>query len=499
MLDALRTPARLRRDNGSAPASASSEDDIDCVEFLRECGLQQYQVVLLKNCGASDGTHLSRRRLALVRGQADLCAMNVRRFDHQKALMLHIRETLRFPQFRSPLRHQESSFRQEIEELQRKEASAEAAAAATTTMAAAAVAAASAPNSADGSRRPSVFQPSSRRSVLHSAGAGSMLPLSGAAGANRDRRKSFDEAAWSAIHGLRAQASDEARFERLDRIRDVDGLVAEPVTAQSNEDSSFLRRQRRWTMDHESRSSHVAAGRAYGDQALQLNILRSQLAKLERDVLDEFRSVANCERASILFMDNRRMELVLLLSPSAGAISTRDVIRFPSTQGAAGYAATSGEVVNMTDCYSDSRFNQSVDKLTGHRTRCLLCAPIRSRMGGGRVIAVLELINKLGAPLPGSTLSWPVFGSDEERLVQSYALRVADELENRFLMLLGAYSSLVSRDSGLGNPLDPLAMAGSEPPPPPPQAKGPPEPPESGRRAGQPSAIEEGDESIGEA
>lgn len=42
----------------------------------------------------------------------------------------------------------------------------------------------------------------------------------------------------------------------------------------------------------------------------------------------------------------------------------------------------------------DSRFNRDIDKLTGYRTRTLLCMPIKDCTGD--VIGVAQVINKLG-------------------------------------------------------------------------------------------------------
>jgi len=54
--------------------------------------------------------------------------------------------------------------------------------------------------------------------------------------------------------------------------------------------------------------------------------------------------------------------------------------RIPRNAGIAGHVATSGEVVNIPDCYSDDRFNQDSDKKSGFTTRSMLVAPLSKQV-----------------------------------------------------------------------------------------------------------------------
>ena len=91
----------------------------------------------------------------------------------------------------------------------------------------------------------------------------------------------------------------------------------------------------------------------------------------------------------------------------------------PIGQGIAGRVAATGETINIADAYADERFNQEVDRRTGYRTRSILCAPVVDV--GGRVVAVLQLLNRLdGAP----------FDEDDERLLGSFVGQIAIALRN---------------------------------------------------------------------
>lgn len=66
-------------------------------------------------------------------------------------------------------------------------------------------------------------------------------------------------------------------------------------------------------------------------------------------------------------------------------------IRFPIGTGIAGQVALTGEILNITDAYSDPRFNRKVDAITGYKTETILCMPIYIH---GSLIGVVQMVNK---------------------------------------------------------------------------------------------------------
>ena len=131
----------------------------------------------------------------------------------------------------------------------------------------------------------------------------------------------------------------------------------------------------------------------------------------------------------------------------------------------AGYAALSGQVVNVGDAYrppagSPFRISRSFDERTGYRTRSMLVVPMRDHQEV--VIGVLQLINKKRDP--ASTLA-PVslveeqvvpFATVDEELVSSLASQAAVAIENADLIrrirrlfeefILGAVAAVEMRD-----------------------------------------------------
>jgi CheY-like chemotaxis protein len=105
---------------------------------------------------------------------------------------------------------------------------------------------------------------------------------------------------------------------------------------------------------------------------------------LAREVVDEMAA----DRSSIFLLDGDRHELWSRVALGMG----RQVIRFPADRGIAGHVAVTGAVLNVPDPYADPRFNQTVDRQTGYRTRSILCGPLRG--GDGRTLGVLQVLNK---------------------------------------------------------------------------------------------------------
>ncbi|OWF36193.1 cAMP and cAMP-inhibited cGMP 3',5'-cyclic phosphodiesterase 10A-like [Mizuhopecten yessoensis] len=111
------------------------------------------------------------------------------------------------------------------------------------------------------------------------------------------------------------------------------------------------------------------------------------------------KNLVNADRCSLFLVDEETNELYAdyfdegkKTTDGQSIISKKSQIRFSRDKGIAGYVARSGEVLNILDAYMDSRFNREVDKLTGYRTRNILCMPIVSK---DQVVGVVQLINSL--------------------------------------------------------------------------------------------------------
>lgn len=113
--------------------------------------------------------------------------------------------------------------------------------------------------------------------------------------------------------------------------------------------------------------------------AADLDAMLERVINLARDVLD-------AERGTVFLYDMGTDSLV-----SRVATGNKE-IRVPQGVGIVGECATTQKIVNVTDCYSDTRFNQEVDKATGYLSRCLIAIPLIGV--NGELVGVLQVLNK---------------------------------------------------------------------------------------------------------
>jgi len=69
-------------------------------------------------------------------------------------------------------------------------------------------------------------------------------------------------------------------------------------------------------------------------------------------------------------------------------------VGIPNGRGIAGLVAATKRPINLADAYEHPNFDIRFDKLTGYRTRSVLCVPMLSSQG--EVIGVVQVLNKLG-------------------------------------------------------------------------------------------------------
>ena len=94
------------------------------------------------------------------------------------------------------------------------------------------------------------------------------------------------------------------------------------------------------------------------------------------------------ERGSIFIIDQNTGHLYSLYAHGL----EKPNIHLNLKLGIAGLVAVSGQILNIKDAASDDRFDSSVDKKTGYRTRTILALPLIDQ--NGENIGVLEVINK---------------------------------------------------------------------------------------------------------
>ena len=142
-------------------------------------------------------------------------------------------------------------------------------------------------------------------------------------------------------------------------------------------------------------------------------------------ICSKVQSLLGSERCTVFIVDKERKELYTTESMSYGMGPSlpidRDkatLISFPMDRGIAGAVATTGLPVNIPDAYKDSRFNQTMDKETGFRTRSILCMAIKNHRG--EIAGVLQVMNKKHG----------TFDEEDEKLLSAFCAQAAVAIEN---------------------------------------------------------------------
>lgn len=94
--------------------------------------------------------------------------------------------------------------------------------------------------------------------------------------------------------------------------------------------------------------------------------------------------IVDADRCTLYLADMNKKQLVVM----QGNVD----IRLPWDKGIAGNVCTTGQIVNIPDCYADPRFDRSFDAKTGYVTKSMLCMPIFA--ADRTVVGVLQLINR---------------------------------------------------------------------------------------------------------
>lgn len=145
-------------------------------------------------------------------------------------------------------------------------------------------------------------------------------------------------------------------------------------------------------------------------QMLKQKDLNSFLLNVVRSIFDEVdtmdvviekimafaKRLVSADRCSLFMFDLKTSELYANLfdegdeDGSGFKFRSGREIRFPISKGIAGYVASSGELLNISEPYRDPRFNRDVDLKTGYITKSVLCVPVRCK---GSIIGVVEMVN----------------------------------------------------------------------------------------------------------
>ena len=105
-----------------------------------------------------------------------------------------------------------------------------------------------------------------------------------------------------------------------------------------------------------------------------------------KEVVDASRSILDADRGTVFLYDEENDELVIRVATGI------EPIRLPADKGIVGESAQTRKLINVPDCYADSRFNRDIDKQTGYKSRCMLTIPLIGYEDS--LVGVLQILNK---------------------------------------------------------------------------------------------------------
>lgn len=142
---------------------------------------------------------------------------------------------------------------------------------------------------------------------------------------------------------------------------------------------------------------------------------------LER-IMTTSRQALAAETVSLLLVDDTpgpgQGQLVFTVAQGPASARLQTGFRLDRGEGLAGWVAEAAAPLLVADVYDDPRFNQDVDRLTGYRTRSMICVPLIYR---DRVVGVVQGINKQGGG---------VFGDDDLETFSLLAAQAAVAIVN---------------------------------------------------------------------
>lgn len=104
------------------------------------------------------------------------------------------------------------------------------------------------------------------------------------------------------------------------------------------------------------------------------------------EVVNASREILDADRGTVFLYEEDADELVVRVGTEL------DQIRIRADRGIVGECAKTRKLINVPDCYADSRFNRTIDKKTGYRSRCMLTIPLIGY--DESLIGVLQILNK---------------------------------------------------------------------------------------------------------
>jgi len=141
------------------------------------------------------------------------------------------------------------------------------------------------------------------------------------------------------------------------------------------------------------------------------------------------------DRVGLFVLSEDKRSMVLKVSERSKGV------RLP-VRGLAGVVCTSNKAINIPDAYQDSRFDATMDRRTGYRTRQILGVPLRHPLSGD-AIGLLQVNNKLDG-------NADAFSAEQQRVLELAAEQLSELLHGRADVFIHSGGVGVQKSYGQG-------------------------------------------------
>jgi sigma-B regulation protein RsbU (phosphoserine phosphatase) len=142
------------------------------------------------------------------------------------------------------------------------------------------------------------------------------------------------------------------------------------------------------------------------------------MSRLLTLIMETITDIMQTEASTLLLYEDKTNDLVFKVALGEAGIGLVEKYRVKMGQGVAGWVAETRKSVIINDVYSDRRFDPDFDKITGFKTKSIICAPLLFK---GKLIGVIQSINPIKRP---------VFNDEDTKIFQLFSDQAALAVQN---------------------------------------------------------------------
>ncbi|OHD68674.1 MAG: hypothetical protein A2W19_12705 [Spirochaetes bacterium RBG_16_49_21] len=144
-------------------------------------------------------------------------------------------------------------------------------------------------------------------------------------------------------------------------------------------------------------------------------------------IMETITDIMKTEASTLLLYEEKTNDLVFKVALGEAGKGLVEKYRIKPGQGIAGWVAETRKPVSINDVYADRRFNPDFDRITGFKTKAIICAPLHFK---GKFLGVIQSINPTNRTgFTDDDMKLFLIFSDQAALAVQNAIYFQDALE----------------------------------------------------------------------